>query len=120
MDDNYQAWTDLFSSNEKKEKIEDKVYCCTVCNDDQVRFTNAGNYASHMTIHKFHKGFDPTLPKPTAQKEFSLPKHGGDLILKLLCFTLLKDSAISSFCNTKAIEKWNCPKFSILENFSSF
>ena len=68
------AWTDLFSSNEKKEKIEDKVYCCTVCNDDQVRFTNAGNYASHMTIHKFHKGFDPTLPKPTARKGFSLPK----------------------------------------------
>ena len=67
-------WAKLFSKSKKNVQVEDKLFWCTICNDDNVRFTNAGNYASHMHArHQFHKGFDPELPKPTARKEFSLP-----------------------------------------------
>ena len=65
-------WAKLFSKSKKNVQVENKLYCCTICNDDNVRFANAGNYA-RTHAYQFNKGFDPELPKPTARKGFSLP-----------------------------------------------
>ena len=68
-------WSKIFSRSKHNIQEEKKLYRCTVCNDDKVRFTNAGNYSRHiLAFHQFHKGFDQELPKPTARKGFSLPR----------------------------------------------
>merc|ERR1739841_296275 len=55
----------------------EQPYRCILCNDDMVRFANAGAYVHHMNAsHQFHRGYDTSLPAPTARKGHTLPKIG--------------------------------------------
>merc|ERR1712098_933090 len=68
-------WNDLFGKRPRKSKIEDAPYKCTICNSDQTRFKAAHTYAHHVNArHQFHKGFDSSLPEPSARVGFTLPK----------------------------------------------
>ena len=68
-------WASVFGAKPKKELIELKPYRCVICKSDKSRFKSANTYAWHMkSIHKFHKGLDLALPKPSARDGYSLPK----------------------------------------------
>ena len=70
------GWDAVFAreSSDKPVPIETHPYVCVICNSDMARFANAGSYAHHMTTHKFHRGYNPRLPPPSARKGRILPK----------------------------------------------
>ena len=70
------GWDKVFArkSLDKPVPIETHPHVCVICNTDTARFANAGSYAHHMTTHKFHRGYNPHLPPPSARKGHVLPK----------------------------------------------
>ena len=73
-----QGWDKILGNKtSNRSQLEKRPYRCILCNDDMVRFANAGSYVHHMNaIHQFHRGYDTSLPAPTARKEYTLPKIG--------------------------------------------
>ena len=71
-----QGWDAVFrrKTEDKRVPIETHPYLCGICNSDMARFANPVSYATHMTTHKFHWGYDRRLPPPSAKKGRVLPK----------------------------------------------
>ena len=73
-----QSWDKILGNKtSNRSQLEKQPYRCILCNDDMVRFANAGAYVHHMNAsHQFHRGYDTSLPARTARKGYTLPKIG--------------------------------------------